>query len=483
MRRPPLRWALLVPVVVALLVGIAGLGVFVERSVRADLVGAIDDELSRSAARDLARTGGPGARPPLTSSTPGAPDLPPDQNAEAINQLDGSIVPVEARLSPDGRVERLNRETDRFSDEILTSWFDRRGNFDAAGPGGTPFRVLAIAGLDGTTEVVALSLESVDESIASLRRSLILGGIGLFLLQSLVVWVISSRVSKPVTRMSAVARHIAEGHLDTDIGAPGGTAETAGLADDLGRMVARLRSTISDREQAAASAEASQQDMRRFLADASHELRTPLTALRGYSDLYAGDMLAEGEPLDRAMARIGSESERMHRLVVDMLHVVRQPAVQEPVDLAVVVHGVSEDLQAAFPERPIRLAHIDEAIVLGDAGRLHQAVLNLGANACAHTPADVAVGFSVTRTGSSVTIDVVDHGPGVPPDEADSIFKPFTRGDASRSRRDHDGAGLGLAIVASVVEEHAGTVALQDTPGGGATFSVQLPLFAPESYV
>jgi len=482
MKRPPLRWALLVPVVVALLVGIVGLGVFVERSVRTDLVDAVDIELTRAAARDLGR-GGPGARPAgaatnetATNDAGGAPAVPAPPLPE---RAAGSTVPIEARVSAEGVVERLNREEASFSDEELAGWFGRRGEFTVEATDGISYRVLALPGLDGTTDVVALPLTSVDDSIASLRRNLLLGGIGLFVLQSLVVWAISNRVSKPVTRMSAVARRIAEGQLDTDIGTPGGTAETAGLAEDLKRMVTRLRSTIADREQAAAAAEASQRDMQRFLADASHELRTPLTALRGYSDLYAGGMLAEGEPLDRAMARVGSESERMHRLVVDMLQVVRQPTQAAPVELATVVRGVSDDLQAAFPSRTIRLGQIDEATVFGDAGRLHQAVLNLGANACAHTPPDVAIDVSVIRNGASVTVDVADHGPGVPAGEAESIFKPFTRGDASRSRHEHDGAGLGLAIVASVVEEHAGTVELSETPGGGATFSVRLPLFGP----
>ncbi len=480
MKRPPLRWALLVPVVVALLVGIAGLGVFVERSVRADLVDAVDTELTRAAARDLGR-GGPGARPGGATEgaeTGTAPAVPAPAAGERTG---GSAVPVEARLAADGTVERLNREEAPFSDDDLANWLGRRGMFTVEAPDGTSYRVLALPGLDGSTDVVALPLTSVDDSIASLRRNLLLGGIGLFVLQSLVVWAISNRVSKPVTRMSAVARRIAEGQLDTDIGTPGGTAETAGLAEDLKRMVTRLRSTIADREQAAVAAEASQRDMQRFLADASHELRTPLTALRGYSDLYAGGMLAEGEPLDRAMARVGSESERMHRLVVDMLQVVRESTMPEPVEIGPVVQGVSDDLQAAFPGRSIRLGQLDDAIVFGDAGRLHQAVLNLGANACAHTPSDVDIDIQVTRNGTAVIIDVIDHGPGVPAREAASIFKPFTRGDASRSRREHDGAGLGLAIVASVVDEHSGTVDVRETPGGGATFSISLPLFRPSS--
>ena len=477
MTRPALRWALLVPVVIALLVGIVGLAVFVERSVRMDLVEAVHDELARAAARDLGR-GGPGARPPGAPEPASAPDGP---NTAAPDRFDGSAVPVEARLGSDGTIERLNRDDVFFADDVLGAWYDRRGTFTFDADDGTSYRVLAIQGFDNSTEIVALSLASVDDSISSLRRNLVLGGIGLFLLQSLVVWAVASRVGKPVTRMSSVARRIAEGELDTEIGTPAGTAETAGLADDLRRMVARLRSTIADREEAAAAAEASQRDMQRFLADASHELRTPLTALRGYSDLYTGGMLEDEEALDRAMARIGSESERMHRLVVDMLQVVREPSAAEAVDIANVVSGVADDLRAAFPERSIQLDHIDDAVVLGDAGRLHQAVLNLGANACAHTPVGTPIDLSVRRKGTAVTIAVADHGPGVAADEADSIFKPFTRGDASRSRREHDGAGLGLAIVARVVEEHSGRVDISETPGGGATFTMQLPVLGPDS--
>ena len=221
--------------------------------------------------------------------------------------------------------------------------------------------------------------------------------------------------------------------------------------------------------------------MRRFLADASHELRTPLTALKGYSDLYAGNMLDEPGALDRAMARIGDESERLSVLVTDMLALAREAPTSEQAEVfdpCGTVRSVVDDLQAAHPEIPIdlELAPDMECKVFGHAYGLHQAILNVGSNACQHTEPQAGVQFEVAATDTSVVISVIDHGPGIDPAEIDKIFLPFYRPQASRGRDGRGGAGLGLAITHQIIERLDGTVSVTATPGGGATFTLTVPL-------
>ena len=187
MRRPALRWALLVPVVSALLIGIVGLGVFVERSVQADLVEAVDDELRRAAARDLGRPDGP----PDGTPQPAQPAQPEPEGTAAET-------PTELRIDADGTVTSLTRDASPFVDDQAAGWLDRRGAFTVTTDADVPYRVLATPGREGSTAIVALPVDSIDESMASLRRNLILGGAGLFVMQGLVVWARWRRASEAV---------------------------------------------------------------------------------------------------------------------------------------------------------------------------------------------------------------------------------------------------------------------------------------------
>ena len=141
--------------------------------------------------------------------------------------------------------------------------------------------------------------------------------------------------------------------------------------------------------------------------------------------------------------------------------------------------AVVHDLRAAYPDHPVTLGlETDLAVVRGDPARLHQAVLNLAANACQHTPSGTPVHVAVDRDPELVEVRVVDHGPGVDAALMARIFEPFVRGDASRSRRDHDGAGLGMTITRRITEQHGGSVDVEPTPGGGTTVVLGLPAHA-----
>ncbi len=221
--------------------------------------------------------------------------------------------------------------------------------------------------------------------------------------------------------------------------------------------------------------------MRRFLADVSHELRTPLTALKGYSDLYAGGMLDEPGALDRAMSRIGDESERLNGLVTDMLQLARDtPSSErtESFDGVEVVEVVVADLRAAHSSTDIRLDVRPDArtTITGQPARFHQAMLNLGSNACRHTAPGTPVDVVVSSTDTHLVVEVIDRGRGVEPGEVDKIFLPFYRSESARERDGGGGAGLGLAIASQIVERHSGVITVEPTSGGGATFVVTVPL-------
>jgi two-component system OmpR family sensor kinase len=152
-----------------------------------------------------------------------------------------------------------------------------------------------------------------------------------------------------------------------------------------------------------------------------------------------------------------------------------RPLEREPVDLQAIARDAVADASAVAPGRPVTLRAPSPVVVAGDDMRLRQVVGNLVRNAIVHTPPPASIEVGLARRDGHAVLTVADHGPGLPADVAIRVFEPFYRGDAGRSR-DRGGSGLGLSIVAAVVAAHEGSVRVAETPGGGATFEVELPL-------
>jgi two-component system OmpR family sensor kinase len=177
------------------------------------------------------------------------------------------------------------------------------------------------------------------------------------------------------------------------------------------------------------------------------------------------------------MRRIEDEAARMGVLVEDLLTLARLDEVRatphSAVDLGVLARDAVDDARATAPEREISL-DAGPAAVTGDADQLRQVLANLLRNALVHTPAGTPIEVSVRRENGAVRLAVRDHGPGLPTDDPDALFERFWRAEGGRERG-KDGAGLGLAIVAGIVDAHDGTVSAANAPGGGAAFQVRLP--------
>jgi two-component system OmpR family sensor kinase len=248
---------------------------------------------------------------------------------------------------------------------------------------------------------------------------------------------------------------------------------------EIGRLGLALNGMLSQIERAFEERTASEQRLRRFIADASHELRTPLTSIRGYAELLRRGAERSPEDAELARRRIESEARRMTVLVDDMLLLARldqgRPLEREPVDLQAIARDARADASAVAPVREVTLTAPERIVVTGDDMRLRQAVGNLLRNAIVYTPPTTPIEIGLARVDGRAVLSVADHGPGLPPDVAARIFEPFYRGDAGRSR-DRGGAGLGLSIVAAVVAAHQGAVRVRETAGGGATFEVDLPV-------
>jgi two-component system phosphate regulon sensor histidine kinase PhoR len=220
---------------------------------------------------------------------------------------------------------------------------------------------------------------------------------------------------------------------------------------------------------------------RDFVANVSHELRTPLTAIRGYVEALSQE---DASPEDgrRFLEIIGRHTQRMERLVKDLLRLARLDAGQETLDVIacdtrIMAETVVSDVAQAAEERR---QHIEVAIAPGaetvraDPAKLHDALRNLVANAITYSPEGSSIRIDVTSAGGRVTIAVSDDGPGIPDEDLTRVFERFYRVDKSRAR-DPGGTGLGLAIVKHLVELHRGRVHAENRPEGGARFVISLP--------
>ncbi len=402
--------------------------------------------------------------PPPPAGAPGSPpDLPPGIYGELRN--------------PQGKVVHKTRTFGQPKPELpanipVSSSPDSPAVFTVPGTGPSDFRAAAYSpGPGAGTVVAAVSLQDVNQTLSHLR---LIGGIVtaavLAALAALAWWVIRIGL-RPLERMQETANAIAGGDMSARV-------ETTDERTEVGRLGASLNSMLGQIERAFAEREASEERLRRFLADASHELRTPLTSIRGYAEAFRLGPARDPVELEKAMSRIEDEAARMGVLVDELLTLARldevRQRVRRPVDLATVAAEACADARAANPGRSIELRADSSAEVIGDEGQLHQVAANLLRNAAQHTPDGTPIDALVSAGGGDVTLAVRDHGEGLPPGAAEHAFERFWRHERTR-RSDDGGAGLGLAIVAAIAEAHGGRAVARDAAGGGAVFEVVLP--------
>jgi two-component system OmpR family sensor kinase len=376
----------------------------------------------------------------------------------------------------------------------------------AATDGESTWRVIARPGADGTRVVVALPLNEVENAtVRMLWFSLAVGvavAVGIILFGSLVV-----RVGlRPLAGVERTARRIADGELELCVPDQHVVTEVGHLSRALNTMLDRLRTALH-------RAEASEQRLRHFLADAGHELRTPLTSLQGFAELLVQEPEMSPERRHEAQQLIVRNAERMSRLVDSLSQLAKLgdvPATQwQPVDLLSLAADSIAAVAVQYPDRSIGLgaladtegdAHeteLDVVDALGDPHQLTQILSNLLTNACVHTPTGthvrVRVGTLRIRPNGQGTdgggrtsvnpplaagtlvcaVEVADDGTGLAGSDARRVFERFYR--AGSAQRAVAGSGLGLAIASSAAEANGGRLELDTRPGDGCTFRLLLP--------
>ena len=346
------------------------------------------------------------------------------------------------------------------------------------------YRVVAAPSRRGGDVIVTgLSMSDVDATLVQMLVIFAIVTVVALAAATIAGVVIVRRALAPLRRVAQTASMVADLPLARgEVEMPVRVAESdANPSTEVGQLGSALNRMLDHIVDALSARQASETRVRQFVADASHELRTPLAAIRGYTELTqrmgwdSGDRAA----MAHAMSRVASETERITRLVEDLLLLARldsgRPLESEPVDLSRLAVDAVSDAHVAGPEQQWELDLPEEpVIVTGDAARLHQVLTNLLANARVHTGAGTVVTTRLSAEPSHTVLRVIDNGPGIPAALQSEVFERFARGDSSRSRKGGS-TGLGLAIVSAVVKAHHGTITVNSSPGH-TEFTVRLPL-------
>jgi two-component system sensor histidine kinase TrcS len=351
-------------------------------------------------------------------------------------------------------------------------------------PGLGTYRLATQLDSAGNTLIAGVSMRTADSAV--MQETIVISIMSVLALLIVVfgVILIVRHTLRPLDRVVSTAAAVATMPLDRGEVAITTRVDTADTdpRTEVGKVGEALNLLLAHVDDALAVRAATDTRMRRFVTDASHELRTPLAAIQGYAELTRQDSAELPEMTEYSLARIESEAKRMNSLVSDLLLLARLDEGQDlhldEVDLGEIVVNAASDVRAAYPQHTWTIDVPDGATpVVGDQERLHQLVMNLLSNAAVHTPPGTSVVARLATVVDAegrpcVEVSITDDGPGIADDLVPELFERFARGDSSRSRT-AGSSGLGLAIVASIVDAHDGQITVASS-SEGTRFTVRL---------
>jgi len=307
-----------------------------------------------------------------------------------------------------------------------------------------------------------------ERALETLRTYSFWALLGLFVVSLAAGWLVSGRMLRPIGQITRTVRNIQASDLSRRINLGGPDDELRRLADTFDDMLARLDEAF--------------EGQRQFIHEASHELRNPLAVIRTNLEVTLADPDASVDDLRRTAETVERSSERMSRLVDDLLVYARKGTLSlhpEPVAAGDLVRDAADEFVGVAEARGVHLvtAYAEGLWVDGDPLALRQALANLLANAVRYSPPGSTIKVRAGRSVPWVWMSVEDEGPGIAAEDQSRVFQRFWKGDP-RASREEGRSGLGLTIVRQTAEAHGGEVKLVSTPGQGTAFALWLPAAA-----
>ena len=344
------------------------------------------------------------------------------------------------------------------------------------------WRMVAVplTSMDGSL-VVALPTASNDALLNQYRGIGTSFGLILLILSALAIWITITQALRALREVERTAEAVAAGDISQRLIERPGKTEVARINRALNTMLNSIEGAMSGRNKTL-------EQMRRFVSDASHELRTPLVSVRGYAELYRMGALKKPADVAEAMGRIESEAIRMTGLVESLLALARLDdggkLETAKADLVSLATEVAKDFSVTNPNYKVNLVSLEgkplaktfKQVAKVNANSIRQVLTNLLNNAGRFSAegSTIEIAFGSERN-DEVIFEVRDRGEGIPEQLRAKVFERFYRADNSRNR-ETGGSGLGLAICSTIIDRHDGEIVALETPGGGATFRVTLPI-------
>lgn len=279
-------------------------------------------------------------------------------------------------------------------------------------------------------------------------------------------YIISRRILLPISTMTKTARNIAIENMMTRIPVNPVNDELTDLAKTFNNMLDRLQIGIIQQQ--------------RFVSDASHELRTPATVIRGYSDVLMRWGAKDPDILQESIEAIHSEAENMQQLIEQLLFLARsdqkrQPLNMERLDISVIIEDVFNKTRQVTHSHEVKLINNDSAIIFADKITIRQMIRIFIDNAIKYTPEGGIIQIDSTKTDNIITLKVIDNGIGIAKENQDKIFERFFRVNASHSKQEVSGTGLGLPIAKWIAEQHHVKIEVESELGQGTTIIAIIP--------
>ncbi len=326
------------------------------------------------------------------------------------------------------------------------------------------------AKLPSGTIIVGETLTSVNETLSRLIIIELFSSLLVLFLIGASSYYVLKRGFRPLNAMIDTAQSIGKGNISARV-------EIDSKIAEVDRLGSALNDMLSELEFAFVNQSRSEDNLRNFIADASHELRTPLTSIRGYSELLRNSKL-DPERFDFALDRISKESNRMWRLVEDLLLLSRldagRPLDQKDFDLVTLVAEAVLDFQVSFPNYPVEMNLPNKYSLVGDVDRWRQVISNLLNNVAVHTPDGTKIEVSVASDEDTV-LKVKDDGPGMTQEQIARLFDRFYRSIDQKVIQDDYSSislGLGMAIVKAIINAHGMKIAAESKLGHGTEFRI-----------
>ena len=384
----------------------------------------------------------------------------------------GMIAAIPASIAPDQQLPTLT--TQQYLAAVQTQ---PKPYYLAIAPDGSNHLVVLNVIRNGNRAVglaqLSIPTSEIDQTLRADRQLAIMGAAVVLLIALLLSPLIVRRALRPLGLMAASAGRLAAGDYRQRVAVPKSADEISRLAVAFNHMAAGIEQAFEVRREA-------EEEMRHFVADASHELRTPLTSIAGYIDVLGRRESVDPQTLRESLSAMRQESQRMTRLVNDLLTLTRfesgKPPRRERLVLDRFLNQALDELGLEAKGMPARRELQPGITVDADPEALKQVVTNFAQNAAKYAPGSEQR-WSLFQADGRAAIRLQDGGPGISAQDLPHVFERFYRGEQARDRAT-GGSGLGLAIAKSIVEAHEGSVEAHSEPGQGATFTVWLPLAA-----